>query len=703
MTKACKQAPARRFLLREHGFTLAETMMAVTLLLVGILGIVAMADGASRSTASARARDNGVNTARRLIEAANSLAYTDVTTSDIVGKLQAKPGLGDDSAANGWQIVSRNVTYTVVVSLCDVDDPKDGTGTHTSGHCPGAGPDGSTDATPQDYKRVSAAVSWSLGPGSGTVTQATFVTPRGTADLPVITSLTSTVDSPVTDAGTTTVPFDAVTSSVPAGVTWLKDGNTMGLATGGGNAWEFDWNVSNLLDGDYVIGARPYDGSGSYGAPYYMTFTLNRYAPLAPTSFVAGYNSGDVSTEWLPNKERDIIGYTVKRQQTSPSVGPVTNVNCGTVGTPVYVTTKTTCKDASPISGLPSIDFVNSTKGTQSGSTLALAKPSGIQTSDVLIATVSIVNGNSITAPSGWTAIQNVASSGNDSSVLRMAMYYRVVPSGSEPASYSWGLGSTSRPASGSITAWRGVSTSSPVDVSASYDGNGTSSFSYTPAITTTGTNRLVLLAHGNRSSGTGLTLSTPSDTTRRDGETSTGVIHGQFSKLQASAGSTGTTDVGGACGYPCVTSIATVSPGGGHWVGFAAALRPSSTPIAVNYWVVAVDRDPAGANREGPASNVVNAYEVNSRPTAPSDPTLTVQGDGSRTLNWATAGSDPDAGDSVAFYRVYRDGVAYDRTSTGTELTYTDPNRDGGSHTYYLVAVDTHLRESIATASVSG
>jgi len=114
----------------------------------------------------------------------------------------------------------------------------------------------------------------------------------------------------------------------------------------------------------YTVAVTPYDGAGSYGAPYYMTFSLNRYAPLAPTNFAAGYSDGTVSSEWLANKERDIVGYTVKRQQTAPTSGSVTNVNCGTTASPVYVTSKTTCKDASPIPGLPSIDFVTQSKAS---------------------------------------------------------------------------------------------------------------------------------------------------------------------------------------------------------------------------------------------------------------------------------------------------------------------------------------------------
>jgi prepilin-type N-terminal cleavage/methylation domain-containing protein len=706
MTRAPSSATAKLCLLRERGFTLVETMVAVTILLVGILGVVAMADGASKATASSRARDTGINLARRVIEGSNSLAYQDVTSTGILPKLQAKPGLADTSIATGWQIQSRNVTYTVSITLCDIDDPKDGTGAHTASFCPGSGAGGTNDATPQDYKRVTASVSWGLAGTGGSVSQSTFVTPRGTADLPVITSLTSSVNSPVTDPTVTTVPFTATTSSVPAGVSWLKDGSVMGLASGSGNSWNFNWNINSLLDGDYVIGARPYDGAGSYGAPYYMTFSLNRYAPAAPTNFAAGYDSGDVSTEWLPNRERDVIGYTVYRQQTSPTAGAATKVNCGTVGSPVYVTTKTTCKDASPVPGAPTIDYVSASKGTSETSTLTVPKPTNLQTGDVMVAAISAaVNGNAVTPPAGWTVVPNadVASTGG-SQGMRLAVYTRVVTA-SEPASWNWALGAV-RSASGTISAWRGASTTTPVEASANYKTGGNAADDYTPALTTLGPNRQVILVHSHRSSTTGLTQTTPAGTTLRVGERGNSVIHSQFTKFQATAGSTGTMDVGGICGYLCETSVSTCGGTGGcggQWVGAAVVLKPTSSPITVNYWVVAVDRDAAGANREGAASNVVNAYAVNTRPNPPSNPTLTVQADGSRKLDWATAGSDPDTGDSISFYRVYRDGAAYDRTSTGTDLTYTDPNRTGGSHTYYLVAVDSHLRESFATASASG
>ena len=69
--------------------------------------------------------------------------------------------------------------------------------------------------------------------------------------------------------------------------------------------------------------------------------------------------------------------------------------------------------------------------------------------------------------------------------------------------------------------------------------------------------------------------------------------------------------------------------------------------------------------------------------------------------LSWIAASpADPDAGDSVQYYRIYRDGTdfvddLYDRTATGSNLSYTDTNTGGDVHTYYVVAVDQYNTES--------
>ena len=68
----------------------------------------------------------------------------------------------------------------------------------------------------------------------------------------------------------------------------------------------------------------------------------------------------------------------------------------------------------------------------------------------------------------------------------------------------------------------------------------------------------------------------------------------------------------------------------------------------------------------------------------------------------------DPDAGDSIAFFRIYRDGTQvkdrYDRWyGGGASTTWQDIHTGGTAHTYYVTAVDTHYGESAMVGPVSG
>ncbi|MDQ4040273.1 MAG: prepilin-type N-terminal cleavage/methylation domain-containing protein [Actinomycetota bacterium] len=114
-----------------------------------------------------------------------------------------------------------------------------------------------------------------------------------------------------------------------------------------------------------------------------------------------------------------------------------------------------------------------------------------------------------------------------------------------------------------------------------------------------------------------------------------------------------------------------------------------------VVYFVRAVDRDTAGALRDGAESDRVTVTGSSTPPGPVTD--LLRSGTETVTLEWtAPAGSPP-----AAFYRIYRDGVAfanrYDRTGSGTETTWTDRNTDGQNHDYWVTAVSSQLAESTA------
>ena len=126
-----------------------------------------------------------------------------------------------------------------------------------------------------------------------------------------------------------------------------------------------------------------------------------------------------------------------------------------------------------------------------------------------------------------------------------------------------------------------------------------------------------------------------------------------------------------------------------------------------LTYTVVALDRDPVTGNlREGTASPPVTVTQSNLPPNAPTGLTASTNSDGDTVLSWnAPVPADPD-GDSIAFYRIYRDGTAvgdrYDRTALGSQTTYVDGRNGGTQHTYWVTAVDTQLAESVAVGPVT-
>ena len=125
----------------------------------------------------------------------------------------------------------------------------------------------------------------------------------------------------------------------------------------------------------------------------------------------------------------------------------------------------------------------------------------------------------------------------------------------------------------------------------------------------------------------------------------------------------------------------------------------PPDLPL-VSYYVVALDRDTGGNLREGARSTVRAVTKTNNPPNAPTGLTASVSA-GSTVLRWnAAVPRDPDAGDTVEDYRVYRDGRAYvdryDRFScTASTCTFTDTQTGDQQHSYWVTAVDQSLAES--------
>jgi len=130
----------------------------------------------------------------------------------------------------------------------------------------------------------------------------------------------------------------------------------------------------------------------------------------------------------------------------------------------------------------------------------------------------------------------------------------------------------------------------------------------------------------------------------------------------------------------------------------------PDEAGGSQTYTVYAFDRSD-GANRPGSGTPV----EVIAGNLAPVTPVAVRRGSGDVTLAW-TRPSPEDAGpagDRIAYYRIYRDGRGYANRYAAwyapeADVSWTDPDPGGTSHTYWVTSVDTHRLESESAGGVT-
>lgn len=147
------------------------------------------------------------------------------------------------------------------------------------------------------------------------------------------------------------------------------------------------------------------------------------------------------------------------------------------------------------------ITHVNTQTGTQaSASSVSASKPTGTASGDLLIAAFTS-NSQNCTPPSGWTEMFD-----EPIDVFRCQVF-RKTAGGSEPSSYSFTV-PDSAPLALSITALRGIDTSSPVDISPVVESGTTHSEPYTTPSVSGGTaGRLMFLRAARISSSTPVTF----------------------------------------------------------------------------------------------------------------------------------------------------------------------------------------------------
>ena len=359
--------------LRDHrGFTLVEVMVGMTILMIGVLGTVALIDGANAATSSTKAREGATNLARDAIELARTVPYEDLTTGEIGPALRAKPGLGDSDGdpANGWTIQRRGITYTVTAESCILDDERDkAVATHDASFCAGSATSPVGDPNPDDYRRLDVRAVWRYRSTTREVQQSALVVNPAGGLGPRITSLTPQALT-VGPTSPSTVAFSAQTSTA-ASLNWMADdGVSGGDAAGGPTSWTFSWDLGPaggpgafVRDGTYLVSAQAFDPVGIPGDVRSSTITVNRSAPFAPTGLDGGRNprfeQEAVELEWAANEERDVKGYRAYWAGPDQAVGGGDDVRvCPAAGATATETTELACVDASRSNADPASYYV---------------------------------------------------------------------------------------------------------------------------------------------------------------------------------------------------------------------------------------------------------------------------------------------------------------------------------------------------------
>src|SRR3954470_1216752 len=349
----------------QSGFTMVEVIVAMALLLTAVLGLMSLTDSAAKTTTSTKAREGAISLAREIVEDAGGIAYTQLTPANLVPSLQALPGLASTSGGS-WTIVRRDsstaggFTYTVSATMCSVDDSSDQYGSRAGvTWCDASVPSGTGDSQPEDFKRVAVTVSWTYQNQTHSVRQTSLLAKNGAPDLPVINSLVLTTPSVSTPANptisttATTASFTATATSTAQSVQYSVDGVNVGNATLSGGNWTFTLSIAGWTDGAYAIGARAVNAAGVPGPTRTLTLTLARSTPAAPAGLVGGRNyvtNGGTSTsvaefDWLPNSERNVLGYRVYR--------PGGSLACP--GSPSTFDLTSSCIDFAPVDGSYSV------------------------------------------------------------------------------------------------------------------------------------------------------------------------------------------------------------------------------------------------------------------------------------------------------------------------------------------------------------
>lgn len=367
----------------QSGFSLIEVLIATMILIVGLLALLSMLDTSVKAGMTTSAREGATNVARQIIEDARTVPYAQIMPTTIESQLQAVKAeseypLADASASEaGWQIKRRGFTYTVDVEECAIDDPKDGLAkTHELVSAGGTFCEGqeswkegmAVDTEPEDLKRITAKVSWTIDKHTLTETQVSTLTAAGQA-VGLTAKELKLVEPPVSYNATPTAPVitEQYTKMLEFSVSFPEDTSAIDWSLEGAKQQEipvsstatsttFKWTIADpdkgidVSDGTYEVSAQAVDSTGVIGPAISIPVRLIRTTPVAPGEAVGGFDTildNGVKTEvaelqWKADSERDVIGYRVNREHKE-LVCPASAE---------ALSTATSCTDFKPLEGI---------------------------------------------------------------------------------------------------------------------------------------------------------------------------------------------------------------------------------------------------------------------------------------------------------------------------------------------------------------
>jgi len=320
-------------------------------------------------------------------------------------------------------------------------------------------------------------------------------------------------------SGTAPLPVQFTDTSTGTPTAWSWDFGDGGTSTAQSPAHTY------TSPGSYTVTLTA-SNSGGPSAPVTGTVTV---APPAPTaSFTASPTSGvaplpvqftDTSTNtptswsWNFGDGATSTAQNPAHTYATPGTYTVSHTATNVTGTSAPVTSTVTATG---------VKAGASTVVSGNGTAVAVARPAGVATGDVLVMQVTADQNPSVSAaPTGWTAVTNTPLTLGTGA--RVFAYYRVVGNAAtEPATYTWTL-SAKLKWGAVMTAFSGVATGAPIETAVSTRVNTTAASSLAvPGVSTTAAGAMLVGAVGLNNPGTtptpptGWTVAADSASTQR-------------------------------------------------------------------------------------------------------------------------------------------------------------------------------------------